>query len=253
MLKLDKNIENALTEIKLYGYYKFQLFDKDDDIFKNLQVIHNLSSEANLPGKEEEYEGGFCKYFSYQNINESYFRGKNYFLKWLNNKFINSIIDRLGGKNKYILDHLYQTLDTPKSLHIAQDPHFDRIPTLKFMLYLNNMNADNGAFILSPGSHHWVKENFKKRGKFNNEAFFKKTRKIPQPIIDRLIHLNGKAGTVIVFLTDCIHMQGKVEKHESRIFRAGYRYKSNNNLIKYSKFIKNKFKEKFKIDYQIRI
>ena len=29
---------------------------------------------------------------------------------------------------------VFQTLDTPNSRHSAQDPHFDRIPTLKFML-----------------------------------------------------------------------------------------------------------------------
>ena len=82
-----------------------------------------------------------------------------------------NIVEKTADARKYELDHLYQTLDTPDSLHIAQDPHFDRIPTLKFMLYVNDMKKSNGAFIVSPGSHHWVNQNFKKRGTFNNERF----------------------------------------------------------------------------------
>ena len=79
----------------------------------------------------------------------------------------------------------------------------------------------------------------------NNEEFFKKTRKIPQPIIDRRHTLLQSWHCYISNRLYSYARQGR--KHESRIFRAGYRYKSNNNLIKYSKLIKNKFKEKFKI------
>ena len=46
------------------------------------------------------------------------------------------------------------------------------------------------------------------RGSFNDKKFFKETRNIPKPIVNKLISLDGKAGTLIVFHTDCIHMQG---------------------------------------------
>ena len=55
---------------------------------------------------------------------------------------------------------IFQTLDTPNSIHIAQQAHFDRIPTLKFMLYMNNINKKNGVFYCTPGSHKWVKNQF---------------------------------------------------------------------------------------------
>tara|TARA_A100001035_G_C27515320_1_gene378308 strand:+ start:206 stop:493 length:288 start_codon:yes stop_codon:yes gene_type:complete len=59
---------------------------------------------------------------------------------------------------------LFKTIDKPNSRHIAQDPQFDRMPTLKFMLYENDISFDNGAFELSPSTHHWVKKLFLYQG-----------------------------------------------------------------------------------------
>ena len=155
-------VEEIVDEINIYGYSKVKLFDKDDEILKSLQRIHYSGVNSNLPGRIEEYEGGFAKFFTCKDIRNSYFEDINYFEKWLNKKIIKSIIEKLSQKKHYKLDHIYQTLDTPESKHIAQEPHFDRIPTLKFMLYLNNIDETNGSFMVSPGSNNWVKSNFKK-------------------------------------------------------------------------------------------
>lgn len=236
-------VEEIVDEINIYGYSKVKLFNKDDEILKSLQLIHYSGVKSNLPGRIEEYEGGFAKFFTCKDISNSYFEGINYFEKWLNKKIIKLIIEKLSKKKQYKLDHIYQTLDTPKSNHIAQEPHFDRIPTLKFMLYLNDIDETNGSFMVSPGSNNWVKSNLKKRGLFEDEDFLKKTRNIPKVIIDRLISLNGEAGTMIIFHTDCIHMQGLVNKNESRIFRAGYRLNRENRLKRFAKKIKSKIFE----------
>ena len=55
---------------------------------------------------------------------------------------------------------VFQILDKLISNHSAQEPHFDRIPTLKFMLYVNDISINNGVFELSASTHHWVKRNF---------------------------------------------------------------------------------------------
>ena len=52
-----------------------------------------------------------------------------------------------------------------------------------------------------------------------------------------------KAGTMIIFHTDCIHMQGIVNENESRIFRAGYRLNRENKLKRLAKIIKSKIFE----------
>ena len=233
-------VEEIVEEINIYGYSKIKLFDKEDEILKALKRIHYLEGNTNIPGRILEYEGGFGKFFTPEDISNAYFEGINYFEKWLNKKIIKLIIAKLSINKKYELDHMYQTLDTPESKHIAQDPHFDRIPTLKFMLYLNDMDETNGAFLVSPASNNWVKNNFKKRGVFDDNDFLKETRKIPKPIVKRLKSLDGDAGTLIIFHTDCIHMQGIVNKKESRIFRVGYRISRNNRLKRFAKVIKSK-------------
>ena len=72
------------------------------------------------------------------------------------NDFCLGMISKMSIR-QYRLDAIFQTLDTTNSKHIAQAPHFDRIPTLKFMLYASDLTAESGAFCLSSGSHIWTK------------------------------------------------------------------------------------------------
>ena len=159
------------------------------------------------------------------------------------NKTIKKVSEYILGKNLNV--DVFQTLDTVKSSHIAQRPHFDRIPTLKFMLYMNDIDTKNGSLFCSPGSHHWVKKQYPlPRPKFNNKEFFRKTREIPNFIVDNLIPLNGKEGQLIIFDTDVIHKQGLVENSTCKIFRAHYRNrrkyytKDQNRLFFFTNFIR---------------
>jgi ectoine hydroxylase-related dioxygenase (phytanoyl-CoA dioxygenase family) len=94
------------------------------------------------------------------------------------------------------------------------------------MLYVNDINKLNGAFCLSPGSHKWVDNvygkyrYFQKFNKFENIS-----RSIPEIIINKLVPIEGKAGTIIVFYTNCIHHQGIVKEGECKIVRSHYRKK----------------------------
>ena len=160
--------------------------------------------------------------------------------------FCNQIIRNLYQK-KLFLSNIFQTFDNKESKHIAQKPHIDRIPTLKFMLYVNDLDFNNGAFCLSPGSNHWTKKKFGKvRKSYTDEKFFEETRDIPKPILKRMIPIEGKAGTIIIFNTDCVHHQGIVKSGETCIFRAHYRETNiQENLILSKKFLLKKFLRKY--------
>ncbi len=190
---------------------------KDTYEFQQLKILYaNLIKEKD----PSSYEGGSCKVFKNikNDLSENLQALKIFYL----NKTIKKVSEHILGKNVNV--DVFQTLDTDKSSHIAQAPHFDRIPTLKFMLYMNDIDTKNGALFCSPGSHHWVKKEFPlPRPKFNNKEFFRKTREIPNFIIDNLIPLNGKEGQLIIFDTDVIHKQGLVENSNCKIFRAHYR------------------------------
>ena len=149
-------------------------------------------------------------------------------------RYCNEIISQLETSQNQ-LGEIYQTLDTPDSKHIAQDPHFDRFPTLKFMLYANDLTTESGAFCLSPGSHIWTKENFgapNKRPSHGSKGWLNTTRSIPDPILNRIKAIEGAAGTIIIFDTDCIHHQGVVNANQANIIRAHYWVKSKNSTIR---------------------
>lgn len=141
------------------------------------------------------------------------------------NDFCLGLVNGIGAKEKH-LDAIFKTIDAASSKHIAQDPHFDRIPTLKFMLYVNDLSLASGAFCLAPGSHIWTIENFGPRDKrisHGTAGFLEKTRNIPSEILKCLKPIEGGAGTIIVFDTDCIHHQGIVQSGQANIIRSHYR------------------------------
>ena len=112
--------------------------------------------------------------------------------------------------------------------------HFDRNVSLKYFLYLNDVTKDNGAFFIQPNSHKLGKELREKAwGKFiptPNDNLLKKVvlnffgkhfsvvknrLELDYPELydpKKLIPVEGKAGTLIVFDSDIFHQGGKINK-----------------------------------------
>jgi len=240
MLRIKKNQSNykELIEYSLlvFGYVIIDdFFSESDDLFKSLKSKHLKDLSLNNLDPEDNYFGGVCKTFI--DLLEKKETKKNF---KSSTKKINFEIELKElvtlpfifetAKQFFHSDNLqidvFKTLDTPNSKHIAQEPHFDRIPSLKFMLYVNDISIDNGAFELSASTHHWVKKTFPlPRPSFDDLEYFKKTRKLPKPIIDNLKPIEGKAGTLIIFHTDTIHNQGLVNNGQCRIIRSHFRKK----------------------------
>lgn len=62
------------------------------------------------------------------------------------------------GAQPYVFNHdLMIVLDVVGTEHLAHQVHYDRMPQLKFFLYLTDTSVTNGAFRCLPGSHHHVK------------------------------------------------------------------------------------------------
>ena len=258
MLRLKKNHSKLQDFIEysllVFGYVIIDdFFSESDDLFKRLKSKHLIDLSLNNLATDKNYVGGVCKTFiDLLEKKETKKELKN------SNKKLNHEIElkelvrlpliyetakRFFHSDNFNID-VFQTLDTPNSKHIAQEPHFDRIPTLKFMLYINDIYIDNGAFELSLSTHHWVKRNFPlPRPPYNNSEYFKKTRELPKPITDNLKPIEGKAGTLIIFHTDTIHNQGVVNNGECRIIRSHFRNKEEKfNQTQNIQKLKNLFK-----------
>ena len=223
------NIKEILLELKLYGYSVIQskgisqnLIDKMSNMHINLLNINNLN--------KSNYKGGSI--ITWGKELKSATKGQKTILnRFVKSKIVSSLLQSEVYRN-YGLDSVSATLDLPTTSHIAQVPHFDRIPNLKFLIYLNDMTKKNGAFMVSPSSHHWVISQFDVlRPPFVSQKYFKMTRDIPPVILKNLIPIEGKKGTLIIFNTDTFHQQGLVDKGESRIIR--FHFQSSKRLNKY--------------------
>ena len=161
---------------------------------------------------------------SFQKTNFSKPWMKELFLKYNNNI------------SKGFFTNIYSTYDYKNSGELGRNGflHFDRNASLKFFLYLNDVTRENGAFYIQPGSHKlgkklrekaWGKliptpnDNFIKKifQKFFGKTFnqVKNRIEIDYPELydsSKLIPVEGKAGTLIVFDSDIFHLGGLIEK-----------------------------------------
>ena len=212
------NIDDIFLHLDLYGYAVIEESSIKKSTLNKLSNLHKKLLFNNSKNTDNNYSGGYIKRWNC-NLDSKSKIEKSYLMNFIESDFVNKVLNTDRYK-KFKLNSVFATLDNRNTNHIAQDPHFDRVPSLKFMLYLNDMKHENGAFMLSPGSQNWVKKNFKlPRPAFASKKFLEKTRKVPKIILDKLVPIEGKAGTIIIFDTDTIHNQGIVEKGESRIIR----------------------------------
>ena len=99
--------------------------------------------------------------------------------------------------------------------------HYDKQRCLKFFIYLTDVDKRSGAFYCSPGS---IKETSRLRNtikEYSQERRLEKTfpelvKKYPPEAIE------GKAGTLIVFDTDCFHKGGVCEPGAERLVVRGH-------------------------------
>ena len=116
-------------------------------------------------------------------------------------------------------------------------PHIDKIRKLKVMIYLNDVEIEDGPlFIIKTKPSRY--ENFRK--KLKPDYKIRQENEIKDLKIEDYFPLKGKFGTAIVFDTNTPHFAGKLHHKNSlrKIIRFNFRLKSE-NFIK--SFVKNLF------------
>jgi len=141
-----------------------------------------------------------------------------------------------NGITKGFFESIYSTHDFKFDGSTGRNGylHFDRNASLKYFLYLNDVTKENGAFFIQPNSHKLGKKPRQKAwGNLipkPNDSLFKKiiVKLFGKPFKDvknrieldypelydesKLIPVEGKAGTLIVFDSDLFHQGGKINK-----------------------------------------
>ena len=213
---------------------------RDEGIFKidsflGIEEVKKLKKE--VLNYHKKYGKDYPFGSNYAILNPEKLTGNNeqkkVFLKpWIKKLFISYN----KGISKGFFSGIYSTHDYKFDGSIGRNGylHFDRNFSLKFFLYLNDVNEENGAFFIQPNSHLLGKELRQKAwGKLvptPNDSLFKKISikffgkaykdiknriEIDYPELyqpEKLIPVEGKAGTLIVFDSDIFHQGGKVTK-----------------------------------------
>lgn len=101
--------------------------------------------------------------------------------------------------------------------------HFDRLWTLKYMLYLTDVDKSSGPLSVIPGTH--LDGSFL-RTRATEEASNEYEQIKNWPLVDYpelgyteedIVPIEGKAGTLIIFETDLFHRGGLVEDGNERL------------------------------------
>ena len=151
-----------------------------------------------------------------------------------NSKFISSV-----SKGFYNTDHvdiMKITYELKKGIQYNENEirdvvdefqyHSDRgFGWVKFCLFLQDVNEENGPFTLIPGSQNWPKNisDFKYRVK----TFYTKNHELPLPTFDKNklkkyfnteneIKITGKKGDLMVVNTAAYHKGGMVKRNFTR-------------------------------------
>ena len=126
------------------------------------------------------------------------------------------------GQNQGYCSAIYATYDYKSNEGLARNGwlHFDRSNCLKFFIYLTDIDKTNGAFSCSPGSRSKGKELREKAWASKNYENVKNRIELDyKELISEFpsIPVEAKAGTLIVFDTDCFHKGGLCEEGKSRL------------------------------------
>lgn len=134
--------------------------------------------------------------------------------------FMTEITDNYLNTPNLLNHQIYVVKDVVGISHVAQDLHFDVIPTLKFFIYLTDTTAKNGAFHCVPGSHEYTRKIQQENRNQGIKPEREQTRQLPPEIAKNLIPIEGNAGTLIIFHTDVFHKAGIVEEGERLVMRG---------------------------------
>ena len=167
-----------------------------------------------------------------KDINEESQQYKIFSKPWMKELFLNLNSNNIEG----FFTSIYSTHDFKYDGSIGRNGylHFDRNRSLKFFFYLNDVTEKNAAFYIQEDSHHLGKkfrenawgnliptpsDNLIKKilHKFFGKPFEKIKNRIeldyPELMVpSKLIPVEGKAGTLIVFDSDIFHKGGLIQK-----------------------------------------
>ena len=199
------NTEQIIDNLQTKGYSVVENYFSIND--KQVTLADSLL-------KDNKFERGAA--YRTSNIGEF----PDELFKLVCNKDIQSVFSRFAKDircQEIFVTHEYNTniLTRPNQLH------FDRLRSLKVMIYITDVSENNGPLSIVPGSH---KKSCLLRRQFVNMSYENKGNIVEKHyphLYEEPIKICGDKGTLIFFDSDVFHLGGKNEEnHERKIIRS---------------------------------
>lgn len=212
------DINNCLLKNGLAILPNFSEADELEGLKEEFESILNASPSAYI--KKLDYSAGRAANVDLQKLGSNFPVLKNSFTTSWMEKVKTAYLDEKASLN----EEVFLVNDVVGSKHVANDMHFDVVPTFKFFLYLTDTSAENGAFACVPGSHIEARKIREKHGSNISYGNRELTRELPFQDHE-ILDVEGKAGTMILFTTEMFHRAGTVSSGDRRVIRGHCRAK----------------------------
>jgi hypothetical protein len=209
---------------------------KEDGVFIIEDYLEKSSLEGLVNETMEKIKNSGTEYnfgISYRGPHIKNFEKDSEIYKVFNSEWMKNLYSNFSNEKEINYgERVFSTYDYKKTNELANNGflHFDRKSALKFFIYLSDINSENGAFYIAPKSNKYGKERrikewgSKKAHKlydrnliFKKLFFDKKFKSIDNRIQEdelkyKLIPVEAKAGSLIVFDSDTFHRGGIIKK-----------------------------------------
>ena len=198
---------------------------KSDGVF----LVDEYVTGDNLKGLHDEVlnlcetKGGHYEFGrNFRGPSLSGFQKDSFVRKIFDSEWMRYLDKEYRGTTGGYCSAIYATHDYKNNEGLARNGwlHFDRSNSLKFFIYLTDIDKTNGAFSVSPGSRSKGKELRESAWSAGNyeEVLNRIDLDYPELKDDFPFEpVEAKAGTLIVFDTDTFHKGGECEEGKSRL------------------------------------
>jgi hypothetical protein len=215
----DQNVEEqTLKLLEEYGVLIVKGFlgkPEVDALLKEYETVLQTNDKAI---QDLNYPQGIGKRIEFNQLSKEKFPET---VRTFNHPYMIKVAEQYLGIPNHFNHEIYVARDEHEEINDLNMMHYDKLSTLKFFLYLNDIDRSNGAFEAVPRSHKIAQKimNFySKRGKKIKNL---PNRELPDTLNEG-VAMEAPAGSLIVFTTDTYHRAGRVEKGKYRKIMRGH-------------------------------
>lgn len=212
------SIEPTLEKLAEHGVLIVENYLSPNDLITLTKEYEEILKTENQYISVLDYPQGVARIIEFDDMEPNAFPKTQAIFR---SDFMRQVAKRYLGTPNYFNHHIYVAKDEYEKVNALNQLHYDKISTLKFFLYLNDIDETNGAFEAVPGSHKLAKtimEFYQKRGK---KIANLPNRNLPESM-NKPVPMVAKAGSMIVFTSDTFHRAGRVDEGKNRKIMRGH-------------------------------